>query len=998
MRTQSGLRMSRVIEFGIAVMALLIAVSDAVHANDGSIVAWGRNRFGECNVPTPNNGFMSIAGGGEHSLGLKSDGSIVAWGRNNYGQCNVPDPNSRYVAIAGGEEHSLGLKDDGSIVAWGAGRRDGQSSHPHHGQCNVPEPNTDFVAVAGGYWHSLGLKQDGTIAAWGYNACSQCNVPAPNTGFVSIAGGGQHSLGLKSDGSIVAWGWNGYDLCDVPTPNTGFVSVAAGSWHSLGLKDDGSIVAWGRNTFGECDVPAPNTGFVAIAACELHSLALKEDGSIVTWGDNDVGQCSVPEPNNGFVAVAGGYWHSLGLKPIPPFLELDAPTSNITINQSESVSIGWQDDGQIGAEIRLYFDPDTGAEPWNEGGGNEIRIPITRSASNSIDELTWPIANLAPGTYSIWGESDNNFHAPAYSRAPGLVMVTEYTEDTEPEIDQDRLDINGLPSPVFLRQASQPTNLYLVTHGWNGLLGGFADHEWIVDVTEYVDEHLGSATDWDVAYLDWSAVASGPIAGPDQAVSNAMAIGVALGDEIVAAGYDHVEIVGHSAGAWMAHKIAAQLEPQANVFVQLTLLDAFVNPPELRSSLGSAADHVSQFFDATPAVPYKLGTSNPLIYWMPTPCTQEVVSHAFNVDISCRFDDIILAPDAIPGSDHTVPRKWYRASAALADGQFMDDATYSHGGQVAPLGFKMSKAYTPDDHEDWDLSRYPNDGALHELNCGGGKRDGECTGNTTVFVEYDDVFDFTAMTSAVGADGTVVIAADNVVLRTGTESAWVGFDVPINRAITSVIFDVEFISMDLDAEGYATAYWHGLQLSSADERFMDESDPGVRSFMFYETVAPGEKVISFRLDNNGGPTSSVRISNLRTGIYLNLDLNDDCVADAVDFCTWIAAPFDLDGDGVIDAYDQTMLATALGVSEEDLNGNGIPDICQGDCPWDTAPEPPEGPDGTVGLGDLNALLSNWGACPPPPDDCPWDFAPEGGDGTVGLGDLNALLSNWGPCP
>jgi hypothetical protein len=65
------------------------------------------------------------------------------------------------------------------------------------------------------------------------------------------------------------------------------------------------------------------------------------------------------------------------------------------------------------------------------------------------------------------------------------------------------------------------------------------------------------------------------------------------------------------------------------------------------------------------------------------------------------------------------------------------------------------------------------------------------------------------------------------------------------------------------------------------------------------------------------------------------------------------------------------------------------------CPWDTAPA---GGDGTVGLGDLNGLLSNWGSCPAPPDDCPWDFAPAGGDGTVGLGDLNALLSNWGPCP
>ncbi len=38
-----------------------------------------------------------------------SEGSIVAWGDNNYGQCNVPAPNEGFVAVAGGELHSLGL-------------------------------------------------------------------------------------------------------------------------------------------------------------------------------------------------------------------------------------------------------------------------------------------------------------------------------------------------------------------------------------------------------------------------------------------------------------------------------------------------------------------------------------------------------------------------------------------------------------------------------------------------------------------------------------------------------------------------------------------------------------------------------------------------------------------------------------------------------------------------------------------------------------------------
>ena len=39
------------------------------------------------------------------------NGEIVAWGDNNYGQCNVPSPNSGFVAVAGGCYHSLGLRE-----------------------------------------------------------------------------------------------------------------------------------------------------------------------------------------------------------------------------------------------------------------------------------------------------------------------------------------------------------------------------------------------------------------------------------------------------------------------------------------------------------------------------------------------------------------------------------------------------------------------------------------------------------------------------------------------------------------------------------------------------------------------------------------------------------------------------------------------------------------------------------------------------------------------
>jgi len=72
----------------------------------GSIVGWGKQVIGV----DLSSGFVAVAGGRIHSLGLKADGSIVAWGYNNYGQCDVPAPNTDFVAVAGGGYHSLGIK------------------------------------------------------------------------------------------------------------------------------------------------------------------------------------------------------------------------------------------------------------------------------------------------------------------------------------------------------------------------------------------------------------------------------------------------------------------------------------------------------------------------------------------------------------------------------------------------------------------------------------------------------------------------------------------------------------------------------------------------------------------------------------------------------------------------------------------------------------------------------------------------------------------------
>ncbi|HTF90904.1 MAG TPA: DNA methyltransferase [Planctomycetota bacterium] len=80
--------------------------------SDGSIVAWGANSKGQCNVPALPAGltYVRVASASWHSLAIRSDGSVVAWGQNTFGQCNVPPPpaGSSYVEIHGGENYSWG--------------------------------------------------------------------------------------------------------------------------------------------------------------------------------------------------------------------------------------------------------------------------------------------------------------------------------------------------------------------------------------------------------------------------------------------------------------------------------------------------------------------------------------------------------------------------------------------------------------------------------------------------------------------------------------------------------------------------------------------------------------------------------------------------------------------------------------------------------------------------------------------------------------------------
>jgi len=286
------------------------------------IIAWGDPDIGDkygqiSNVPDGNH-FIDVAAGKRHCLALKSDGSLVAWGYNKYGECNIP-AGTDYTAIAAGTNHSLALKSDSSIVVWG---RD------NLWQITDKPPGKDFVAITAGDYHSLALKFDGTIVGWGgWNDFGECDAPDPSTVYTAIAAGSYHSLALQSDGTVKAWGSNNLGQTRIyDGAGNDHKAVAACANYNLLLREDDMLISWGGGDWLEPDIPRyhyrqpDGTDFVAIAAGWDHILALTADGEILSWDwpvDDfpfDYFSRTVPDGIVFTEDIAGGYKFSLSLK------------------------------------------------------------------------------------------------------------------------------------------------------------------------------------------------------------------------------------------------------------------------------------------------------------------------------------------------------------------------------------------------------------------------------------------------------------------------------------------------------------------------------------------------------------------------------------------------------------------------------------------------------------------------------------------------------------
>jgi hypothetical protein len=245
--------------------------------SDGSVVAWGENSSGQCDVPALPAGltYVEIAGGGYHSLARRSDGSVVAWGSNAYGQCNVPPlpAGLSCVELAAGGDRSAARLSDGSVVVWGA--------------------STSVPALAEGFGYlAIDLSEMGFIVALYSSPCaptsyctagtsaSGCEALLSATGTASASAATGFTLqasGVEGgkDG-LFFWGTNGRQAnswgngtsfqCVVPPVKRGGLLAGAGSIGACNGSFAQDLDALWCPT---CPKPAANPGAGAVVDAQL---------------------------------------------------------------------------------------------------------------------------------------------------------------------------------------------------------------------------------------------------------------------------------------------------------------------------------------------------------------------------------------------------------------------------------------------------------------------------------------------------------------------------------------------------------------------------------------------------------------------------------------------------------------------------------------------------------------------------------------------------------
>ena len=250
--------------------------------SSGKLVIWGPdNSYGQLNPPNGGD-YVEFATGSAHGVALKNNGTVVCWGRNSEGQCNVPQGLSNVVQVWAMRNSTLALKSDGTVIVWGTTEWGTAPGVPF-------ENNLGLIRrLAGSFYEYLGIRADGKTSIWFGSDYAFLRNDGP---VVQLAPGGWHNIALRADGTAFAWTFdpnyaNAWGQSNVGT-YTGIKQILGSHSSTIILFENGSVIGIGNNGDGRISGLGPLAGSTGISAGYQGQPVL---------GQNSSGQVLVQNP------------------------------------------------------------------------------------------------------------------------------------------------------------------------------------------------------------------------------------------------------------------------------------------------------------------------------------------------------------------------------------------------------------------------------------------------------------------------------------------------------------------------------------------------------------------------------------------------------------------------------------------------------------------------------------------------------------------------------
>lgn len=255
---------------------------------DGTVVATGRNSYGQCDVDNWNN-IVQVSAGTDYTLGLKKDGTVVATGENSYEKLEVSDWKDVIYISAG--RYPVGITNSGKVITTSNYIKENYDIENIDNVKYVSMDLTGSIFIINEQGEIISLFEEFKTNERTQKFISNLNKPVSvkSTGLLSAGLFDTGDLLVKDVASTFSVGKRKYEnivqydldydlvgmldkygkvkIMDCIAQNVfinkyadewkeweDIISICVGLDFAIGLKSDGTLVAAGDNEYGQCDV------------------------------------------------------------------------------------------------------------------------------------------------------------------------------------------------------------------------------------------------------------------------------------------------------------------------------------------------------------------------------------------------------------------------------------------------------------------------------------------------------------------------------------------------------------------------------------------------------------------------------------------------------------------------------------------------------------------------------------------------------------------------